>query len=145
MSDSNLEKEFNWYARLQDEKSEKIVEEIKEEVLNTKPLNVEETNNLLDLKLALIDTKKRIIELEEENAKLKGLKPKRTEVVIKNGLYYKTGETTPYCISCYHTDSELIPVITVEFGPTQKNLYHCPVCNEKYPKDNNLPFFTTQK
>ncbi len=93
---------------------------------------------IADLTIQLADVKMRLAELIEENAilksELKRESSSRSEITLKDGLYFTESGDGPFCTGCYDDRKKLIRL--TEMGRKFRDLGHytCPSCKSTMGK-----------
>lgn len=91
---------------------------------------------IADLQLQLAELKTRLAELIDENNQLKTEIKKsstsETEVIIKDGVYYKPNGDGPFCTACYDSNRKMIRV--TELGEVFHDIgkWQCNVCGATF-------------
>ena len=98
---------------------------------------VQEIHNL-ELYQRVLNLHSDIIELVEENNKLRGevkhLTEKlqvQAEMTLQHPFYFRKGDDNPHCLGCWDLEKEPIHLVNLwkEGGET---CWECPVCKQKY-------------
>ena len=100
--------------------------------------NAEFKNLLADLNLELADTKLKLANIIDENAKLKQelteAKHSKGQVphslVFKNGLYFTEEDDGPYCPGCYDSKGQQIRITKQKPPFNRFGDYQCPTCKQ---------------
>lgn len=96
------------------------------------------------------DLRDRVDKLEETVYKKKGKKPaaenakplpaKRKDLIHRDDLLWKKGDTTPFCPNCYEDDNKLIrmriaeeSIATTNYRPAPKKYFSCRICHYQAP------------
>lgn len=110
-----------------------LVVKAKELADKLKDLELKEV--IVDLQSRLIDLKLQIAELREENVHLKAEARKLSmppELVVKEGMYYKTEGDGPFCTACFDNNGKLIRVTEQAKVFWDIGRWRCGVCTVKY-------------
>ena len=81
-------------------------------------------NQLADVKTENTELKQRLKELEDS------LEPTNQLILGDDGLFYKQGETRPYCPGCYSERNKQIPLQDSQSSFKRFGSYRCTVCNK---------------
>lgn len=98
--------------------------------------NAEAKLLIAELQLQLADVKSQLAALVDDRTRLekevKRLASATTEVVVKDGLYYKENGDGPFCTACYDSKGKLIRV--TEMGAVFQDMakWACNVCHAHY-------------
>lgn len=83
---------------------------------------IEEYKQILDLQSVMLEMQSKIVELNEENKKLKQDLEIKGKITFKNNFYYVDG-VGPYCSRCYDVEKKM-----VRAHPINDNHAKCPEC-----------------
>lgn len=91
---------------------------------------------IADLQIQLAELKTRLAELLEENAKLrqdaKTALTAKTEMIMKDGLYFKQDGDGPFCTACHDSKNQVIRVSELPKAFHMIAHWKCNVCGAKY-------------
>lgn len=100
--------------------------------------------NNLDLYKKLTELQTRVMELEENNRQLRDEKSQlqqtldlREKMQFKEPFYYREGDQTPFCPSCFESNKHEAVHAVKEWDDEREVGWICPTCKHRYTVKRN--------
>lgn len=94
--------------------------------------NLELYQRVLGLHSDIIELVEDNIRLRDENADLKKKIQLREDMKFKAPFYYREGDDTPFCPSCFESNKHEAVHVTFIFDNDRDTRWDCPSCNHTY-------------
>jgi hypothetical protein len=104
----------------------------KAKALADRTKNSELKEAIVELEGQLLDLQSQIVELRDANQKLKETAAAKaaapSEVIIKDGVYFKRDGEGPFCTACYDSKKEFSRLTELGVSHRIMGKWKCPVC-----------------